>query len=67
MSCRDALAATLGAPALMPSGSDERYDFFLSRRGSVTAIGGWPRLLWEIEVGKSLRGCVSYFMLRLRM
>jgi tetratricopeptide (TPR) repeat protein len=38
MSCRDALGATLGAPAPMPPGPAERYDFFLSRRGSVAAI-----------------------------
>jgi TIR domain/Tetratricopeptide repeat/NB-ARC domain len=29
---------TLGAPALMPDSPGERYDFLLSRRGSVAAI-----------------------------
>jgi TIR domain len=29
---------TLGAPALMPDSAGERYDFFLSRRGSVAPI-----------------------------
>jgi hypothetical protein len=50
----------------MPSGPGERYDFFLSRRGSVASWRMTPDFL-GIEVGKSLKGYVSYFILRLRM
>jgi hypothetical protein len=32
------MRVTVGAPELMPDSPSERYDFFISRRGSVAAI-----------------------------